>query len=275
MNSLTEEELDSLPLKELIQRMDDFLLESNEERYGKLPDGLTISLPRELVNTAVVQKWQEPEVRKIAYLVFSYLVQLELSSVSSGFANRILFTEAYKTTDWKSPVFRLRDGVIRQYQIISSRMAFEIFIDLLYCVETGERLTSKRSKLKKFRSWLQDVENRFHYFAHVLLIAYRFDRDVRTLEVHGSSRLPRKALLLKEPEREEMNQPFHLTNALINIWRPLIDILNNIRPTSMVYTDMSQIEKHQEWFLAYMSGDNEAIEAKLDEMLNNINNDDI
>ena len=274
MDGLTEEALDSLPLKELIQRMDDFLLKSNEERYGKLFDGF-ISLPSELVNTDVVQNWQEPEIRKIAYLVFSYLVQLELSSVSSGFANRILFTEAYKTTDWQSPVFRLRDGVIRQYQIVSSRIAFEIFIDLLYCIETGERLNSNRSKLKKFRGWLQDVENRFHYFSHVLLIAYRFDHEVRTPEVHGSSPLPRRMLLLKKSEHEEMNQPFNLTNALINIWRPLIDMLSNTRPTSMIYTDMSQIEMHQEWFQAYMSGDNETIEAKLDEMLNNINNNGI
>ena len=270
MNSLTEEELDSLPLKELVQRMDDFLLKSNEERYGKLPDGFTISLPSELVNTAVVQKWQELEIRKIAYLVFSYLVQLEQSSVSSGFANKVLFAETYKPTDWTSPVFRLRDGATRQYQIVSSRMAFEIFIDLLHTIETGKRLTSKKTKLGKFREWLQDVKNRFHYFAHVLLVAYRFDREVRTPEVHGSSGFPRRMLLLTEPERGEMNQPFNLTNALINIWRPLIDILNNTRPTSMAYTDMSQFEKHQEWFQAYMSGDDDAIEAKLDEMLSSI-----
>lgn len=90
MNSLTEAELDSLPLKELIQRMDDFLLKSNEERYGKLPDGFTIHLHSELVNTIAVQKRQESEIRKIAYLVLSFLAQLGQSSVSSRFANKIL-----------------------------------------------------------------------------------------------------------------------------------------------------------------------------------------
>lgn len=270
MNILREDELDSLPLDQLVQRMDEFLLLSHEERYGKLFDSNFTFLPSELVNSKTVQQRSKDEIRKIAYLVFSYVVQLELANVSSGFANKVLFTEAYKSTDWTSPVFRLRDGAIRQYQIVSSRMAFEIFMDILYCVETGERSASKSSKLKKFREWLKNVDNRFHYFAHVLLIAYKFDREIRSPEVHGGSRFPRRMLLLTEPEREEMNQPFNLTNALINIWRPLIDILNNTRPTSMTYTDMSQFEKHQEWFKAYMSGDDDTIEAKLDEMLSSI-----
>ena len=268
MNSLTEEELDTLPLKEQVQRMDEFLLQSQQERYGDLPFIEPISLTSALINSKTVMQRSEIEIRKIAYLAFSYLTQLELSSISSGFANRILYTESYKPSAWKSPTFRLRDGVISQYQIVCSRIAFEIFIDLLYTIETGNRLTSKKSKLKVFRKWLRDVNNKFHYFAHVLLIAYKFDREIRTPEVHGSSRLPRRLLLLQEPSFEESNQQFRLTNTLLNIWRPLIDILNDIRPT---YMQMSQAD--EEWFAAYMSGDNEAIEAKLDEMLNNIDND--
>jgi hypothetical protein len=93
LNSLTEEELDSLPLKELVQRMDDFLLKSHEEKYGKLPNGIPINLPSQLVNTIKVQQRTDLEIRKIAYLVFAYLTQLGLSSVSSGFANKICFTE--------------------------------------------------------------------------------------------------------------------------------------------------------------------------------------
>jgi hypothetical protein len=265
MNSLTEEELDSLPLKELVQRMDDFLLKSNEERYGKLPDGFTIHLPSELVNTIVVQKRQELEIRKIAYLVFSYLVQLEQSSVSSGFANEILFPKGFKPIDWASPTLRLRFGAINQYQIICSRIAFEIFIDLLHTIETGERLNTNKSKLKPFRKWLKDVNNKFHYFAHVLLIAYRFDREVRTPKVHGSSTSPRNMLLLQTPSNEEINKQFRLTNTLAGVWKPLIDILNDIRPT---YMQMSQAD--EDWFQAYMSGDDDAIEAKLDEMLSSI-----
>ena len=242
--------------------MDTFLLQSQQERYGDITPLNPISLVSSLVNSKAVTQLSEIQVRKIAYLVFSYLIQLELSSVSSGFSNKILYTESYKLSDWSSPTFKLRDGVISQYQIVCSRIAFEIFIDLLYTIETGNRLISKKSKLKTFRKWLQDVDNNFHYFAHVLLIAYKFDREIRTPEVHGSSSLPRRLLLLQEPSFEESNQQFRLTNTLMNVWRPLIDILNNIRPTYMHIT-----ETDEEWFQTYMSGDDAAIEVKLSEML--------
>jgi hypothetical protein len=183
---------------------------------------------------------------------------------------QIKFASQRQPLDWASPIFRLRFGAINQYQIISSRISIEIFIDLLYCIETGERLTSKKSKLKKFRTWLQDVHNKFHYFAHVLLIAYRFDRELRAPEVHGSSSSPRSMLMLQTPTFEDINKQFHLNNVLINIWNPLIEILNDTRPTSMTYVGTSQFEGHQQWFKTYMSGDDDAIEAKLDEMLSSI-----
>jgi hypothetical protein len=270
MNSLNEDELDSLPLNELIQRMDDFLLISHEERYGKVPRIFPVPMTSDIVNTITVRQKTETEIRKIAHLTFSYLVQHELSSISGGFANSILYTNSYTISDWGSPIFRLRDSAISQFQIVSSRIAFEIFIDLLYCIETGKRLSSKKSKLKKFRSWLKDINNKFHYFAHVLLIAYKFDREIRTPEVHGSSSSIRKILTLQTPNFEENNKQFRLTNTLFSVWRPLLDILNSNRPTYMqvdqLYTEMSP--KDKEWFHAYTSGNNEVIEASLNKMLN-------
>src|SRR5258708_27278921 len=91
---------------------------------------------------------------------------------------------------WHVPLLRLRDGAIRQYQIMCSRIAMEIFMDLLHCIETGQRLTSKRSKLKAFQKWLCDPANDLHYFAHVLLDACRFERSLRTPEVHCTPKWP-------------------------------------------------------------------------------------
>ena len=99
-----------------------------------------------------------------------------------------------------------------------------------------------------------------------MFIAYRFDREVRTHEVHGSSSSPRSMLLLQTPTFEDINKQFHLNSMLINVWNPLIEILNDARPTSMTYVGTSQYEEHQKWFHAYMSDDDDAIEAKLDEM---------
>jgi hypothetical protein len=68
--------------------------------------------------------------------------------------------------------------------------------------------------------------------------------------------------MLQVPSHDENNEHLRLTNTLTGVWRPLIDILNNIRPN---YMSISQAD--EDWFHAYMSGDDDAIEAKLGEML--------
>jgi hypothetical protein len=180
MNPISEAELDALTLDAVVNRMDEFLTQSHIERYGAIDNLFPVLRTNELVNSAVVLQRPEVDQRRIAYICFDYLVQLQLDSVSSGMANKILYGENYSLANWSSPVFRLRDGALRQYQITCSRVAFEIFIDLLHVIETGRRIDSKKSKLKAFRIWLRNPSNRFHYFAHVLLVAYRFDREIRT-----------------------------------------------------------------------------------------------
>ena len=268
MNPISEAELDALPLGSVVNRMDEFLTQSHIERYGAIDNLFPVLLTYELVNSAVVLQRPEVDQREIAYICFGYLVQLQLDSVVSGMANKILYAENYSLANWSSPVFRLRDRALRQYQIICSRVAFEIFIELLHVIETGRRIkpkkskSNKESKLKAFRIWLRNPSNRFHYFAHVLLVAYRFDREFRSPEVHGSSPLPRRMLMLQVPSHDENNAHCRLTNTLAGVWRPLIDILNNIRPN---YMSISQADEN--WFHAYMSGSDDAIEEKLGEML--------
>ena len=249
----------------LVERMDEFILASHKERYGEPKSELSIALPSEIINTIAVRKLSVEEIRRIAYICFAYLIQLEMSSVASGFANRILYTPNYSISDWKSPTFCLRNGAIRQYQTIGGRIAFEIFIDLLYIIETGQRLDSKKSKLKAFRKWLCEPNNKFHYFAHVLLVAYRFDREMRSPEVHGTSRFPRQMLLLQMPSFEEANQHFHLINALSGCWRPLLDLLDDRRPHYMQISN-----EDEEWFNTYMKGNENEIKAKINNMIENL-----
>ncbi len=141
----------------------------------------------------------------------------------------------------------------------------EIFMDLLHCIETGHRIKSKKSKLKPFRKWLCDPANQFHYFAHVLLEAYRFDRSLRTPEIHGTPKLPSRLLTLQHPSPQEMNEAHRLLNALIGCWRPLKEMLNGRRPA---YMHISEAEK--EWFSTYMTGSENEIVAKLEEMFDDI-----
>lgn len=246
--------------------MDEILLQSIIERYGQVHEGFPICRVSDILNTQKVVAKSDEQRRKIAYITFSYLVQLELHSVSSGFSNKILFTPDYNdTSSWQSPLFRLRDGALSQYQIVSSRIAMEIFMDLLHCIETGQRLRSKRSKLKSFQKWLCDPANQFHYFAHVLLDACRFDRNHRTPEVHGTPKLPNRLLRLQHPSSEEMNEPHRLLNSLMNCWRPLQDLLNGQRPR---YMNIS--EAADGWFTTFMTGSESEISKKLTDMFDGI-----
>lgn len=266
MAPLEEHELKNLGLAALVQRMDELILESIRERYGQIHDAFPVCLVSDIVDSQKVAAQAEEQRRKIAHIAFAYLIQLELNAVSSGFSNKILFTSDYDDkSSWKSPLFRLRDGAICQYQIVSSRMSMEIFMDLLHCIETGHRLKSKRSKLKSFQKWLCDPANHFHYFAHVLLEAYRFDRSLRTPEVHGTPRLPSRLLLLQHPSPQEMNDPHKLVNSLMGCWRPLREMLNGQRPS---YMQISEAE--QDWFSTYMAGSETEIAAKLTEMFDGI-----
>jgi hypothetical protein len=266
MNPIDEAALKELRLPELVQRMDALITESIVERYGVCNESFRKGLVSDIVNSKQVSVLSEDKQRKIAYIAFSYIVQMELNSVASGFSNKILFTQEYdEKLSWQSPVFRLRDGAIAQYEIISSRIAMEIFMDLLHCIETGERLRSKRSKLKAFQKWLCDPVNQFHYFAHVLLEAYRFDRTQRTPEIHGTPKLPNKLLLLQPPTFQESNAPHQLINSLMGCWHPLRELLNGQRPLSM---QISMVD--EAWFSTYMTGSDAEIASKLAEMFEDI-----
>ena len=266
MLPLSQAKLDELPVSALVERMDALIQWSRAERYGANCNGSPENLVSHIITTQRVSAFSGAIQKRIAHISFAYLVELELNSVSSGFANALLFNGHYdEQTSWLSPTFRLREGAIRQYQIVSSRIAMEIFMDLLYCIETGQRLEAKRSKLKSFRNWLCDTKNPFHYFAHTLLEAYRFDRNIRTPEVHGTPRLPKRLLLLQHPSFEELNDAHRLTNVLSGCWTPLLGLLNNEHP---IYMQISDAEK--EWFSVYMTGSEDEITEKLSAMFEGI-----
>jgi hypothetical protein len=266
MNTITDEQLNDLPLENLVSRMDEFLNTAYIERYGSLIEHHPVPRVSDVVNSSLVVEQSQESKRQIAYIAYSFLIQMELVYVTSGISNKVLYNENYNEMQWCSPIFRLRHATLSQNITISSRIAFEVFIDLLHVIENGTRIRAKKSKIKSFRDWLRTPQNRFHYFAHILLMAYKFDREHRTPEVHGTSRIPKRLLKLEMPTGEEQNAILDLTNALINSWTPLVDILNGVRPNYMQI-----IHNDRDWFDAFMSGDDDAIENKLIEMFETIN----
>jgi putative transposase len=114
MQELSGSQLDAMPLAQLVERMDEFILESLRERYGQGYNSLSINLPSALMSTITVRSMKEVDARPVAYLCCAYLIQLQLESISSGFANALLYTESYNIeTDWQTPRFRLREAAIR------------------------------------------------------------------------------------------------------------------------------------------------------------------
>lgn len=268
MNPISEDELDKLSVADLALRMDQFIQESFAERNIHLPPGFpqTINLVSQLMATKTISEKTDQEQRKIAYKTFSFLIQLDMGSISIGMQNATLYGPQFSDEKWQSPVFRLKHAVLTQYKVISSRMSFEVFMELLHLIRTGNKIRDGKSKINAFRKWLCAVDNPFHYFAHVLLLAYQFDREQRSPEIHGTSKFPRKLLTLANPSSDDLNEPLQLTNALLNSWNPLIEILNGNRPSSM------NIDKeHHGWFKAYMSQDTKLIEQQLEVIFSGIN----
>ena len=62
--------------------------------------------------------------------------------------------------------------------------------------------------------------------------------------------------MLQAPEN--INEVFTLEGALLNCWRPLLEILNNKRPQYM-----NIVDEDKDWFDAYMKGSDEEINERL------------
>jgi hypothetical protein len=163
MKPISTEQRNALDLHDLVERMDGILTLSNHERYGTVhpPSQALVS---EILNTNKARDLSDETRRSLAYIVYDYLIQLELTSISGGITNREIFNSKYDAYEsWKSPSFFMRYEVLNQYQIIASRSAMEILIDILHLIESGKKIRSGKSKLKAFRKWLCDSENPFHY----------------------------------------------------------------------------------------------------------------
>ncbi len=259
---LTEQQLDLHSLEELVRRMDAFLLDIFQKRALPVPQIIPAKLPSQLMSCDLVQRHPEDTQRRIAYQTFSFLLQLEFNMSACGISNKLLFGVNHNPENWHNPMFRLQEGVLHQYHLIGSRISFEIFMDLLHLIETGELLKPhKKSKIKAFRRWLLGSQTPFRYYGHILVRAYEFDRLHRSPVVHGASPLPRQLLLLGAHDSALANEALQLVNVMSNVWMPLIDLASSRKPAQMQIGD-----DMKEWFKAYMSG----TDAELTQVLTNL-----
>jgi len=235
--SLDGNDVKELSLSSLVQRMDDIRVEIEVERHGI--DHFTLSgktnpfpIPKvvDLMETSSIHDKEEIQQRQIADAAFRFLLQLDMLSVSSGITNKIIYGPDYNEENWKKPLHWIRASVLGQYEIIASRIALECFFDLIYILHQGKRMPG-RSKFSRFRTWVSEPENPYKYFVGHIIHAFDFDRKHRQKEVHGTSRFANCLLRLQVPDSEERNIPLQLTGTLMNVWRPLIEILNGKQPS--------------------------------------------
>ncbi len=237
---LTPEQVTNLSLSSLIQRMDQVRLHAEEERYGKdfmkLHAGRPFQLVSQIMATKIVASKDEAAKRKLADCAFRYLLQMDLVSVALGISNKVVYGPHYHERIWNSPLHWMRAAALDQYCIVASRIALECFFDLIFMADSGERMAGD-SKFKIFKKWILKEQNQFVYFVGHIIRAFEFDRIHRQKEVHGTSRFARSLLTLHKHDHAESNIPNQLTNVLLSVWQPLLQILDNQKPGSIAVFD--------------------------------------
>jgi hypothetical protein len=233
LEPITEDELRALTLADLVDRMDTIRCRARAERYPqirdpKVLDVVGIGRVADLMNTVAAQQMSEDLKRKLADATFRFLLQMDFEMAASGISNAFL-----QPADWSSLKYWINSAALAQYQIIAGRIALECFFDLIHIIDTGERMPGKKGKFKAFRGWVLKPGNPFKYFVGHILHAFQFDREHRQREVHGTSRFARAILRLQAPDTAELNIPNQLATVLLNVWSPLVSIMNGTRPSSI------------------------------------------
>ena len=254
MQSLTKEELSQLSNDDLALRMDTILLNKEIENYGIeiIERHKVFHEQRSVVtilNTRLIKALDEKIQRKICYLTFNTLLQMQYTDFTAGASNHYVYRHtSTRTTNWGSPSTQIVNSALTQFSIISSRITMECFMQLVHFIDTGKEINNK-STFKAFKKWLNNENNPFSYFAWYTLRANHFDREYRTPEVHASSKLSSIVLQMKEPDNRESNKRMELHGIFLNLWQPLIEILNGKQCTSIFGQ-----EGASDWLTTYLYG---------------------
>lgn len=254
--------LQSLSRDELVDRMDLVLHTAATER-GDLPYG-----PQDRIRDLVDSAWaaRHPDRTLLAIrAAFQFLVQRQLITSSHVALNVLYYDKPVEGRVLEhSPALRLYHASFNQQSIIQSRIAFECFMELVYALGEGTGIPGKR-KFRHFRKWLFEPENPFCYFARDVVAAHRYDREHRTPEVHARSKLVRGLLSLETADSEVDNLRLGLNNLLFHLWPPLIEIVNDRKPT-VFYSSQAHTDDWRRFGEAYVAHDPEPLRAMLGEM---------
>lgn len=253
MDKMTPEELDALETEELVSRMDETLSSPYWGRRGN--DILKLNV-RSLYELATVRLFAPEFQRKVVYKTFGFLLQLQYTELSSS-ANFFHLPE--QDRDGAKQIY---SAARYQWTTVSSRMAFEYFMHLTYMLGKGVDFEHGRRAIKKYKKWLKERDNPYTYFTISFARAMQFDRTKRSPEVHASTRLTRRILLMSATDID--NDVFQLTNILKNQWQFVLYIADKREPNG--WAASGNVDGDKEWYELWESRDYDAIASAIDEI---------
>ena len=253
LKPITETALDDLQMDALAARMDGILAAPYWERFGNEIMKLRVSI---LTNTKRVQSFAPEFQRKVAYKTFGLLLQLFYTNFS-------ISAKFFNLSGKEEPSARQLHNVAReQWTVISSRIAFEYFMQLVYMLDKGYDFGSPKSTFNKLKKWLKEPRNPYTYFSITVARAAKYDRSKRTPEVHGGTKLARRILLLDDHQHDA--ELLSLFNTIRNQWQFVIDVADERSPNG--WAASGNVTGDKEWYKLWKSGDEVAINREIDSM---------
>lgn len=234
MDKLEMAALANLSVSEKAKRMDDFLEELRREKnpsYDRQFDLMPFVAP--ITTTSIFINHRDQT--KLVWIAFDFILQTEFSASYGEWQNTLHDSILMKQRGWQSPRIQVAYRALTQAQIISSRIEFERLMRFVYYAFEGEELQGD-STYSSFKSWVlsKGSMSSLAYLLPYMSVSRLHDKNFRTAEVHTGSKLKSKILALLPWDTDEEQKAIELRNCIINLWRPIVELLDNRRPSSAV-----------------------------------------
>ncbi len=250
LKKMTLEELGGLSNYKLIKRMDEIIESESLDKRGLQIMKFNIS---SIMKTKKVNILEEEIQRKLAYKIFGMILQIEY--------NKLALLPHPKLPGNQELIKQFSWAERKQWMIISSRIIFEYFMEIIYMINQGKKIEGN-SKFKAMKSWLKESSNKFNYFAISIARAAKYSRHKREPEIHATTRLAREVLTLSPDEID--NSIYDLINIIMNQWQHVIDISDDKNPNGYSIIDDEFDDKG--WYELLDKGSDEDINAEIDRM---------
>ena len=163
-------------------------------------------------------------------IMFRSKFQMALCSQYHGFENSVIHDATDDDAKWLNPRVQIQYASLRQASTIASRTAFESLMEFVHFVEERRLLSNARSKIGSFMKWCIKQQPLYGWFVFYLISLYKFDRALRTPEIHGMSAMAVDAL--RCPIWPYSDNELDAINIGHNIWGAVLQTLNNQKVNS-------------------------------------------